>query len=539
MSFEVLDKDLAGRLGKLRTRRGTIETPYLFPVINPFDATITVKEIEELGFNAFITNILHVRRALQELKVVDVHDLLGFSGPVMTDSGAYQLLVYGNVDITPEEAVILQEKCGSDIAVILDYPTGATSHAEALCRVNETVKRARALHSIKSDETVLWVGPVQGAPYIDLVRYCAKQLSTLNFDIYAIGSPTMIMETYNYEALVDVIYTSKVILPLEKPVHLFGAGHPMMLSIAVALGCDLFDSASYILYAKEDRYVTPYGTYRLQNLENFPCSCPICSKHMPQELIEMPSSLRVKLLALHNLYAIIGEIRRIKQSIREGSLWEYVSLRSRVHPRLFLAFLKFKKYKSFLERLDPRTKPSISGLFFYDHHDVFRPKVVRHFKNLKNCLIYFHGKTLVLIPKEDNPFFDDFVKKLIERIDRDFKDHKNIKVLLYDYPFCLIPLELNGVFPLSQYEAPSKLDMLSKMYVSSKAERLLRTFEPKAILLYNDVRRWSKYLEIACKKSCNNVKVLHSKKPYTTEDLEKLLSLLKELIEGRQSDSMI
>jgi len=533
MSFEVLDKDLAGRLGRLRTRRGTIETPYLFPVINPFDTTITVKEIEELGFNAFITNILHVRRAFQELKVVDVHDLLGFPGPVMTDSGAYQLLVYGNVDITPEEAVVLQEKCGSDIAVILDYPTGATSYDEALRRVNETIKRAKALRSIKSDETVLWVGPVQGAPYIDLVKYCAKQLSTLNFDIYAIGSPTTIMETYNYEALVDIIYTSKVVLSLEKPIHLFGAGHPMMLSMAVALGCDLFDSASYILYAKEDRYVTPYGTYRLRDLEHFPCSCPICSKHTPQELTEMPSSLRVKLLALHNLYTIIGEIRRIKQSIREGSLWEYVSLRSRAHPRLFLAFLKFKRYRHFLERLDPRTKPSISGLFFYDYYDVFRPKVIRHFKNLKNCLSHFHGKVLVLIPKEDDPLFDGFVKKLIERISHGFKNHKNVKVLLYDYPFCLVPLELNGVFPLSQYEAPSKLDALSKMYVSSKAKKLLRIFEPKAILLYNDVRRWSKYLEVACKGSCNNVKVLHSKKLYTTEDLENLLLLLRELIEGR------
>ncbi|MEM0319820.1 MAG: hypothetical protein QXS67_00170 [Candidatus Nezhaarchaeales archaeon] len=73
MTFEISDKDLAGRIGRLRTRRGIIETPYLFPVINPFDRTITVKDIEKLGFNAFITNILHVRRAMQEYGVIDVH----------------------------------------------------------------------------------------------------------------------------------------------------------------------------------------------------------------------------------------------------------------------------------------------------------------------------------------------------------------------------------------------------------------------------------------------------------------------------------
>ncbi|MEM2535296.1 MAG: tRNA-guanine transglycosylase, partial [Candidatus Nezhaarchaeales archaeon] len=167
MTFEVLDKDLAGRIGKLRTRRGIIETPYLFPVINPFDTTITVGDIEKLGFNAFITNILHVRRAMQEYGVTDVHELLSFPGPIMTDSGAYQLLVYGHVDITPDEVIVLQEKCGSDIAVILDFPTGETPYSEASYRVNETLKRAKALWSIRTDETILWVGPVQGAPYID------------------------------------------------------------------------------------------------------------------------------------------------------------------------------------------------------------------------------------------------------------------------------------------------------------------------------------------------------------------------------------
>jgi len=532
MSFEVLDKDLAGRIGRLKTRRGTIETPYLFPVINPFDATITVKDIEGLGFNAFITNILHVRRALRELDVVDVHDLLGFSGPVMTDSGAYQLLVYGEVDITPEEAVALQERCGSDIAVILDYPTGMTSYDEALRRVSETIERARALQLIKNDETILWVGPVQGAPYIDIVRHCAKQLSTLDFDIYAIGSPTTIMETYNYEALVDIIYVSKTILPLGKPVHLFGAGHPMMLPMAVALGCDLFDSASYIIYAKENRYMTPYGTYRLQDLEYFPCSCSICSKYAPQEFNEMPSNLRVRLIALHNLYALVSEIKRIKQSIKEGSLWEYVSLRSRAHSRLFSAFLKFKKYNSFLERLDPSTKPLISGLFFYDYHDIFRPKVTRHFKRLKNCLSNLHERTLVLIPRNDGQPFENFVEELVKKIYDTFKDDKEIKVLLYDYPFCLIPIELDGFFPLSQYEAPSKLDALSKVYVSSRVARLLKILKPKTILLYNDVERWGEHLEVACKKSCNIVKVLRSKELYAMEDLENLIHLLRELVEG-------
>jgi len=321
-------------------------------------------------------------------------------------------------------------------------------------------------------------------------------------------------------------------LSLGKPVHLFGAGHPMMLPMAVALGCDLFDSASYILYAKENRYMTPYGTYRLQDLEHFPCSCSICSKYRPQEVNEMPSSSRVKLLALHNLYVLASELRSIKQSIKEGTLWEYVSLKARAHPRLFSAFLKFKKYKSFLERLDPRTKPSPSGLFFYDNHDIFRPKVIRHFERLKNCLNGLRRRILVLIPKRGCPRFENFVKKLIEKIGSTLENYEEVKILLYDHPFCLIPVELDGFFPLSQYEAPNELDVSSKVYVSSRVAKLLRIFEPKAVLLYNDVERWGKRLEVACKKSCDIVKVLQSKKLYTTEELENLLRLLKELVEG-------
>ncbi|MHC1637432.1 MAG: tRNA guanosine(15) transglycosylase TgtA [Candidatus Nezhaarchaeales archaeon] len=531
MTFEILDKDLAGRIGRLKTRRGTIETPYLFPVINPYDKTITVKDIESLGFNAFITNILHVRRAIRELNIKDVHELLDFTGPIMTDSGAYQLLVYGHVEITPREAIELQEKHGSDIAVILDFPTGNISRSEAWHRVNETIGRAKELMNIKSDESILWVGPVQGAPYLDLAEYCAKQLSTLKFEIYAIGSPTTIMESYRYDVLLDLIYTVKRVLPIEKPVHLFGAGHPMMLSLAVALGCDLFDSASYILYAKECRYMTSYGTYKIDELEYFPCSCPICSKYAPQEIAKMANNEKVKLIALHNLYTLMNEIKSIKQSIREGTLWEYVSLKSKAHPRLFSAFLRLKKYSSFLEKLDPATKPSISGLFFYDYNDAFRPKVKRHFKKIMNCLGYLQDKILVLLPKRnDNTSSKFFLGKLVKDLCKD-PSCNEIKLLFYDFPFCLTPIELDGFYPLSQYESPDNLDSIAKRFVSSRLMKLLKKIKPKGIVLYNDVNRWGNYIENACRQMCDYIKVLNVEKPYeNVNDVEKIKSLIREVL---------
>jgi len=85
------------------------------------------------------------------------------------------------------------------------------------------------------------------------------------------------MERYNYPVLIDMIATTKRNLPLDRPLHLFGAGHPMMFSLAVALGCDLFDSASYALYAKDDRYLTTSGTLHINNYHIFHAAA-----HMPK-----------------------------------------------------------------------------------------------------------------------------------------------------------------------------------------------------------------------------------------------------------------
>jgi len=116
------------------------------------------------------------------------------------------------------------------------------------------------------------------------------------------------MESYRYADLVDVIVASKKGLSPAAPVHLFGAGHPMMFALAVALGCDLFDSASYALYAKEGRYMSVRGTSHLDKLQYLPCSCPVCSSTDAEEL--MKSDNREELLARHNLYATFAEMRK-------------------------------------------------------------------------------------------------------------------------------------------------------------------------------------------------------------------------------------
>lgn len=126
MSFETRERDLLARIGRLETKGGTIETPLLLPVINPTFQIIPPKTIQEkFNCTGFITNAYILKKHFKDEVVrKGIHSFLDFTGVVMTDSGAYQILVYGDVAVNPEEIVHYQEEIDTDIATILDVPTG-------------------------------------------------------------------------------------------------------------------------------------------------------------------------------------------------------------------------------------------------------------------------------------------------------------------------------------------------------------------------------------------------------------------------------
>jgi 7-cyano-7-deazaguanine tRNA-ribosyltransferase len=110
------------------------------------------------------------------------------------------------------------------------------------------------------------------------------------------------------------------------------------MAFSVALGCDTFDSASYILFARKERYMTEHGIQRLDQMSYLPCSCPACNSTSLRELREMEAAERTRLLALHNLYLLKTEVNTCKQSIFEGRLWDLVEERAAAHPRVMEAF---------------------------------------------------------------------------------------------------------------------------------------------------------------------------------------------------------
>lgn len=393
--FEILHKDLAGRIGRLSTPHGTIETPGLMPVVNPHLHLIPPKELKEMGADIIITNsyIIHEDAKLKEHALEKgLHDLIGFQGPIMTDSGAFQLSVYGSVQVLPQEILEFQFAIHSDICVPLDIPTPPDVPRErAESELQET--QERLAEAAAQERPALLAGPIQGSTYPDLRKKAAAFLRDKNFDVYPVGGVVPLMESYRFRDLVSVVTSAKKGLGSGAPVHLFGAGHPMVFALAAAMGCDLFDSAAYALFARQGRYLTVQGTGKLDEMKYLPCSCPICQSHTHKELMQSPE--KIKLLAMHNLYVSLQEMKLVKQCIWEGSLWELLESRCRSHPRMLDGYKRLCAEGEWLEKLDLASK---STMFYLSPESASRPESIRYSRRIDRIVLA--GNVLITDDRE-------------------------------------------------------------------------------------------------------------------------------------------
>ncbi|MDQ1313791.1 MAG: tRNA guanosine(15) transglycosylase TgtA [Methanothrix sp.] len=431
--FEILHKDLAGRIGRLSTLHGTVETPLLMPVVNPHLPLIPPEELASMGAEMIITNsyIINQDPDLREGAIEQgLHDLLGFPGPIMTDSGAFQLSVYGDIDVLPLEILDFQFSIKSDISVPLDIPTPPdVSRERAESELNITEERLQEAAALKRD--ALLAGPVQGSTYPDLRERAGRFARELGFDLYPVGGVVPLMEAYRFRDLVDVVVSAKKGLGSGVPVHLFGAGHPMIFALAAAMGCDLFDSAAYALYAREGRYLTVQGTRKLEEMKHLPCSCPVCLKYTQQELMDSPQ--RARELARHNLYVSLQEIKLVRQSIREGSLWDLLETRCRSHPRMLDGLKRLASYGDWLEGLDSASK---STFFYLSPESASRPEVIRYGGRIER--ISLKGEILITDDSNANPSGYDHV-------------------LNFKPPFGPYPAQLQETYPFNA-EVPEEAD---------------------------------------------------------------------------------
>jgi 7-cyano-7-deazaguanine tRNA-ribosyltransferase len=277
-----------------------------------------------------------------------------------------------------------------------------------------------------------------------------------------------------------------------------------MFSLAIALGCDLFDSAAYALFAREDRYMTENGTARLSELQYLPCSCSVCVKNSPESLSEKPKSERQRFLVEHNLFVSFAELRRIKQAILEGRLWEHLEMRAHTHPSLLRALKRLKKYEDYLEENSPATKNS--GLFFFNSVGLVRPEVARHRKRMKE---YYsppaEAETLLLLPQTDGkPFHKSREwRGVLSKLHQVLSEKGAVvHVCFYAAPFGVVPFELDEVYPLSQHEVVVPLDSEVIEYVAGQVATYIARTNYREIVLLENREVWEKGVTLACKQAC-------------------------------------
>jgi len=438
--FEVRYSDLAARIGRIGTPHGVVETPAFVPVVHPVRQTVSTQLLKKMGFDIVITNAyITLRHYGDEARRRGIHDIIGYDGVVMTDSGGYQVLEYGSVEVEPATMAQFEKDIRSDMPIPLDKPTGyGLDYERAKEYVAITLKNAQETLDVVGDTDAIWVAPVQGAEHSDLVEHSAKELDRMGFQLMALGSPVELMEAYEFATLARMIVAAKKVIQ-TKPVHLFGAGHPFTIPLAVALGCDMFDSASYMLYAKDGRYMTPSGTFRLDELTYLPCQCPVCSSHSLQELRAMEKDERMIEIAQHNLHVLKAEVDAVKQAIMDGRMWEYVMHKARAHPKLMEAAQLFKDIEM-LEDGTPLFKER--AIFFYDPIDQHRPEA-RRFRRAA-AAFQSKKKKLVLCPEEQvHPFYSTKTYREI------VKRYPDAQVCSYSPFLGIIPAEISDVFPAS------------------------------------------------------------------------------------------
>lgn len=349
--FEIHRRSGSARNGRLHTNHGVLHTPALLPVVNPNIETIPPAEMwQRFGIRGLITNsyVFWKHEGLSERAAREgVHSVLGFPGVVMTDSGTFQNYVYGDVEVGVEEIVEFQRSIGVDIGTMLDvFGRPDQSREELQEAVDETV--ARAVPSLTAaGPRLLLNGPIQGGLHSDLRRRSAMLMGEASVDIgdsergfavHPIGGIVPLMEQRRYRELVDIVLAAKACLPVERPIHMFGCGHPMLFALAVAMGVDLFDSAAYALFARDGRLLSVEGTIKIGGLDEWPIASAALAGVTPEQVRRMSEAQRTAILARHNLEVSVAEIRACREAIRDGSIHALAERRSHSSPTLREAY---------------------------------------------------------------------------------------------------------------------------------------------------------------------------------------------------------
>jgi 7-cyano-7-deazaguanine tRNA-ribosyltransferase len=320
----------------VRTGDGTVHsTPLFLPVYEEGNPYIQMGELREaFPCRGIICNAYFLyknRRIRKKAGAFRIKEHLDFRGLVVTDSGAFQGLS-GPLYLSNAKIIRFQQEVGADVISPLDLITPpGDGRKTAETKLSLTLKRIREGIGI-ADRSIL-VGVQQGGRFLDLRIRALEELAALPLRYFALGSLVPFL-TRNHDILFvgRNILEARKLLPQTAPLHLYGAGDPLELPFFLALGCDVFDSSSYLHYARDNWYMSPYGALPdpdYLSRSGFVCPCPYCRRG-PEEVFKEKERL-----SRHNLSTIYRAVETAGMKSREGGLDQYLDDIVSKHQSLF------------------------------------------------------------------------------------------------------------------------------------------------------------------------------------------------------------
>ncbi len=356
MEFRRIAEDPCGsRTGRIETPHGEVETPAFMPVgTQGAVKALTPEQVQGLGAQIILGNTYHLylrpgHRLIRELG--GLHRFMNWPGPILTDSGGFQIYSLGalrtlseegvtfqsHIDgsrhfLSPESAVEIQEALGSDILMCLDecipYPAG---RAEAERALERTARWAARCKKSRRNPSQALFGIIQGGVYPDLRRRSAEAILSIGFDGYALGGLSV---GEPKELMLENLAATAPLLPADRPRYLMGVGTPEDLVEGVAHGIDLFDcvmptrsARNGLLFTNGEKVVIKNARYREDGSPlDSTCDCYTCRNYSRAYLRHLYVSgeiLAMVLNTIHNLRHYLRLMERIREAIREGRYREF------------------------------------------------------------------------------------------------------------------------------------------------------------------------------------------------------------------------
>jgi len=330
------DAGSAARRSTLHTPHGSVEMPAFMPVGTLGTVKgVDVGRLAETGAQMVLSNTYHLALRPGEETVAalgGLHKFMGWSGPILTDSGGFQVFSLAQhtkideqgvtfrshldgslLELTPERSVAIQEALGSDIAMVFDHVIGLPNSPEAVAEATwrsvrwaERCQQAQQASSSRGDQMLMAI--VQGGLDPELRRQCAQALVEMDFAGYAVGGLSVGEEPVDMYRTLDATVPE---LPSDRPRYLMGVGRPEDLLESIARGIDMFDCVIPTRNGRNALVYTDQGPLRLRNAvheldirpleEN--CPCPACqhSRGYLRHLFQAKEMLGPMLASIHNL----------------------------------------------------------------------------------------------------------------------------------------------------------------------------------------------------------------------------------------------